>query len=108
MATDKDALNELKQVSDVTAPHVVKHFLYFPSEQAAKKIGTVLRAQGFEVNDSLGTIYGRWMVIATSEVVPSFDKICELRTLLSSIANELGGEYDGWEAEVQWKKGQAS
>jgi len=108
MATDEDALNELKQVSDVTMPHVIKQFLYFPSEQAAKRFGMALRNQGFDVNDSLGAIYGSWAVVATSEFVPSLDKISELRTRLGSIASELGGEYDGWEAEVWEKKDHAS
>lgn len=101
MASDEDALTELMQVSDVTLPHVIKHFLYFPSDETAKMAGASLRERGFDVNDGLGTICGSWAVLAMSMVVPSLNNICELRALLSALADTLGGEYDGWEAEVQ-------
>jgi len=33
-------------------------------------------------------------------MVPSAENIAQMRALLERLANQLGGDYDGWEAAV--------
>jgi hypothetical protein len=100
VAEDEDALNELRSVSKIETRHLVEHYLYFPSEAAARKVAAILRDRGFEVEVRLGADDVNWLALARSRVVPTDEVIAELRRTFEEIANENGGEYDGWEAEV--------
>jgi hypothetical protein len=104
MALDRDALEELRAVSDMDAVHVVQHYLYFPLEQGARQVGNILRERGFLVEERLGADGINWLVLAKDRMVPTEAGIGEMRALLEEIAEKNGGEYDGWEAEVQKKE----
>lgn len=101
MGTDRDVLKELRTVSDINAAHLVQHYLYFPQEHDAKNIARLLKERGFEVEERLGADGINWLVLAKSKIVPTEEKIAELRSSLEGLATEYRGEYDGWEAQVQ-------
>lgn len=104
MASDRDAIEELRTVSNMDAAHWVRHYLYFPVELAAKNVAAVLRERGFVVEDRLGADGVNWLVLAKSQMVPTEAGLSALRTFFEDITASNGGEYDGWEAEVQGKK----
>ena len=101
MPFDHDAIDELRSVSNMDAVHVVQHYLYFPLEQAAQTVANLLRQRGFAVEERLGADGINWLVLARNQMVPTEAEIGQKRQLLEEIAEENGGEYDGWEAEVQ-------
>jgi hypothetical protein len=100
MATDRDAIEELRKVSQIDAVHRVTHFLYLPTKTAAEEVAALLQTQFEEVGESWQTIDWSWSVHVVSHIVPTEKCIGELRELLSRVAGDNGGEYDGWEAEV--------
>ncbi|MFC1597736.1 ribonuclease E inhibitor RraB [Planctomycetota bacterium] len=101
MVDDRDAFEELKAVSNIGARHLVRHYLYFPSERTAKSVANQLRDKGLEVEGRLGADGTNWLVLAKVEMVPTQEAILNMRASLEAIAGENAGEYDGWEAEVQ-------
>lgn len=101
MALDRDALEELRSVSNMDAIHVVQHYLYFPLEEAAKNVAEMLRQRGFVVEERLGADGINRLVLAKNQMVPTEAEIGNMRALLEQIAAEKGGEYDGWDVEVR-------
>lgn len=101
MASDRDALEELRSVSRMDAIHPVKHFLYLPTKRAAEKAVTMLESMEMKVERPYKTYDSTWSVTAITHIVPTEPAIAKLRSLLEQVAEENGGEYDGWEAEVQ-------
>src|SRR4051812_40831092 len=104
MASDHNAIEELRAVSNMDAVHWVRHYLYFPVERSAKNVASVLRERGFVVEDRLGADGVNWLVLAKSQIVPTEAGFSALRTFFEEITAANDGEYDGWEAEVQGKK----
>lgn len=86
--------------SDLSKPHEIEFFLYFPSEQAANHAASRLRNASFGVEVQLGADGTRWLCLATRSLVPTHDALASSRALLEALASELGGEYDGWGAPV--------
>ncbi len=101
LAGDGAALSELQRAgSDLRLPHHVRHYLYFPHEQAATKAATALRTQGFNVEVNQPSDDPTWLVLATHSLTPTIEVIAGTRSKLERLATSLRGEYDGWEAAV--------
>lgn len=100
MATDRDAIEELRTISNVDAYHVVQHYLYFSREHDSKSIALILGKFGFEVQNRLGADGVHWLVLAKHQIIPSEETVERLRALFEAVAAEYEGEYDGWEAVV--------
>jgi hypothetical protein len=104
MQPDPDArvVEVLRSVGgDLRQPTEFIVFLYFPTTEAAAAAAARLRAIGFPdvlVSESL---HGKWGCIGTRQMVPDARAIRQLRSVLERLAEEHGGEYDGWEAAVQ-------
>lgn len=103
MADDRDVIEELRAISDVDTVHWVHHYLYLPSEESGNDVADVLRKRGFVVEHRRGADGVNWLVLAKSQMVPTEQSIADVRAMLEQIAEKNGGEYDGWEAEVQKK-----
>ncbi len=101
MASDKDALEELRAVSNIDEIHIFEHYIYFPIERTSREVGNILHQLGFHVEVRLGADGVNWLVLAKNEMLPTDSKISEVRKLLEAIATKNGGDYDGWEAEVR-------
>ena len=101
MSDDLAALEQLFKVSELGRTHTVLHYLYFPSRKAANKAAVKLCNQGFKTEERLGADGINWLVLARHDIVPSDEAIATTRETMEQLAASLGGEYDGWEAEVQ-------
>jgi hypothetical protein len=98
---DAKAIAELVAVADVSVPHTVSHYLYVPNKKAADVVAKELRRRGFRTEERLGADGLNWLVLSQHEVVPSDDLMATTRSVMEALADEVDGEYDGWEVEVR-------
>ncbi|MDQ8726184.1 ribonuclease E inhibitor RraB [Bradyrhizobium sp. LHD-71] len=97
---DGRAIEEAAALADLTTPHAVQHYLYAPTKEIAAAIADELARRGFEVEQGLSAGSVKWLVLAGHVVVLSEELIVSLRRLMETLAADVGGEYDGWEAEI--------
>lgn len=100
MIGDRDALRALGMVSDTQRVHLVTHYLYVPTVEDAHTVEYELQRRGFLVDTRLGADGMNRLILARHHVVPSQSVIATARQLMHSLAATVGGEYDGWEADV--------
>jgi regulator of RNase E activity RraB len=105
MSDDKQAVAELAAVSDADAPHLILHYVYLPSSEAAALIANELRNRGFSVEQRLGADGINWLVLARHVAVPSETLMASTRRSIETLVEKFDGEYDGWEAEVPRRDG---
>jgi len=79
---------------------LMSHYLYFAKKAKAEEAGRHLRERGFEVEVRRGADGTSWLALAKQKAPESADQMEGLREELESLAEKLGGEYDGWEAAV--------
>ena len=117
-----DKAAETKEVTaddpqeESAAPPPMRHFLYFPTEAAAQRAAQQLRGEGytgvavrppdseyFEDETPPGTrpLDREWDVRASGNVPPPREPFGDTREHLEALAEELGGEYGGWELAVR-------
>ena len=101
MSKDADALRELFAVSETGKPHHVRHFLYLPRREHAAAIVDELRRHGYQIEERMGADGINWLVLASHHVVPTEELMASTRAFMESLVADVGGEYDGWEAEVR-------
>ena len=109
-AEPKEATADEPQ-EESAAPPPMRHFLYFPTEAAAQRAATQLRAAGytgvavrppdseyFEDETPPGTrpLDREWRVVAAGDVPPPGEPFGDTREHLEALAESLGGQYDGW------------
>lgn len=107
MSDDRQAIREIAAVSDGDAIHTILHYLYAPSSEAAGKIAKELRQRGFETEERLGGDGVNWLVLARHEAVPTEELMTSTRRSMEALMAKVGGEYDGWEADVRQRSGDA-
>jgi hypothetical protein len=73
-------------------------YLYFSRREDAEAAGERLRADGFSVTVRLGADDESWLALAEADL--SDDEFERAQGVMSSLAEELGGEYDGYERAV--------
>ena len=78
----------------------VTFYFYFPSNKNAELAGKVLKREGFDVEIDTSLKPGEWSCIAYKSMVPEYVEIHDLRNWLEQIAQDLDGNYDGWETEI--------
>jgi hypothetical protein len=102
MDGDAATLRQLEKAgSDLSKPHTIEFFLYFPSEPAALEAAASLRLEGYTAEVRVGGGDGdRWLCFATLTVLPAHATLVGAREQLQRLAAELGGEYDGWAAQI--------
>ncbi len=110
-ARDKDlaVLHRLKELgSDLSKPHTVDFFLYFPSEEQAKSALSEIEREGYTVRiDCVPPPWWRrlfskpvWSCRATKSMVPEEEAILETSAWFDGVAKHFCGEYNGWGTEV--------
>lgn len=77
-----------------------RHYIYVPDRTKAEALATKLRQDGFEVEVRMGADDVNWLVLVHSTLMPGESEIDRVCDQLASFANGIGGEYDGWEADV--------
>lgn len=101
VSKDRLVLDEVARVgSELSLPHQVMHYLYFPREKHAKKAARRLQTARYETKVRLGADGVNWLVLATHSIVPTEQAMLNTRSQLEKLAFELQGEYDGWEAQT--------
>jgi len=98
---DQQTLHRLAEVgSDLSKPHEIEFFLYFPDEERARAAAADIDEQ-FKVEVDLAADGGgQWLVLATRTMVPTHEAMLEVRRRFEALAAEGDGEFDGWGTEV--------
>ena len=87
--------------SDLTKPHKPDFAFYFPTEAAAKTAEWKLSGKGFEVRVEVpDENHEQYLVVAVATLVPTLKAMNALSAEFEDLAEELGGDYDGWGAEA--------
>ncbi len=79
----------------------LQHYFYFAKRSDADKAADRLRARGFSVGVRMGADRVSWLTLAAQEAPNTGESIEELRNEFEDLAEELDGEYDGWEISVE-------
>ena len=101
---DRQTLEALRSVSNLSAVHLLLHYLYFPDHQAAENVAGILRDRQFLVEERLTADGIYWLVVAKHHAVPTAAVIAGVRKQMEQIAADNAGDYDGWEARVESDK----
>lgn len=102
--TDGDAatLDELAHAgSDLSRPHIIEFFLYFPEQQAAELVAEGLRSEGLTVEVSPAAEETDWLCLIRRRMVPDMAGLRSWRERLTALAEAHQGVYDGWGTEVE-------
>lgn len=98
---DAQTLQQLaKAGANLTMPTHVISYLYVPDESRARSAAGELEHAGYQVEVRTAASGPSWLALATITMVPSAENIALLRGRFESLATQLGGEFDGWEAAV--------
>ena len=89
-----------REGSDLTKAYSIEFFLYFPSEQAARSAADGVRATGFNTKVEPSAYDQNWLCLATRDLVPTHEALHGIRIQFEELAARLGGEYDGWGAQI--------
>jgi Regulator of ribonuclease activity B len=98
-AGDRQVLEQLAQHgADLTKETEFVHYLYFDDEASARSAAEQLAdigytAKGRASDDSV-------LIQAERDAVPTIENVRRMRQFMEVIAEQFGGEYDGWEAAV--------
>ena len=84
--------------SDIRKPHVFDFYLYVPMKNYAMIVANKIRRSGFTVKVSRSG--RRWLVVASKTIVPATAGLADQARFFEEIAAAVGGEFDGWEAEL--------
>jgi regulator of RNase E activity RraB len=94
-----------KQGDPLTAPRPVSHWAYFPSAEKRAEFGSRVVPKGFKITNEQGSDdpeakYPYGVTLERTDRVDR-DSIDDITLDLLALAQELGGEYDGWETTVE-------
>jgi hypothetical protein len=96
---EAEARKKAEQGLGQPKPDFLDHYLYFPKKPDAQKAATRLREKGWTVEVRKGGDGESWLTLA-KQPAPIEEDIGEIREELERLADDLGGEYDGWGAAV--------
>ena len=98
----RNAVAVLGEGMELDRPRRIEHYLYAVDEPAARAIGTDAAAEGFEASvDAPGGGVEQWLVLLAHELLVDERSFADARERLGAIAFAHGGEYDGWETQVE-------
>jgi hypothetical protein len=99
---DDSVLVRLRRAgSNLSLPHAIEFFLYFPTQAIAEQAATQVRDAGFEAEVGSSAKGNDWLCLATRKMVPELAAMQRIRQNFNSLASSMGGEYDGWGTEVE-------
>ena len=101
---DGRVLAQLKRAgSDLSKPHAIEFFMYFPTQEAAARTGSKNELKPFSVKIERATKHSQdfgWLLFATRSMVPVEAELVSIRRQFDSLSAIEGGKYDGWGTEV--------
>lgn len=88
--------------ADLALETDVQLFLLFPTEGHARSAQSVVRREG-HLGDVLASDEpdAPWVLAVHRTMVPALENVRAARARYTSLAMELGGTFDGWEAAVR-------
>ncbi len=99
---DEQVIVQLEKAgSNLSLPHNIEFFLYFPSEEAANESASEIEPKGFKVEVKNAATGSEWLCFANKKMIPSLENLQETRIYFDKITASLGGEYDGWGTEIE-------
>jgi hypothetical protein len=94
---DASVLLQLRKAgSNLSKPHMVEFFLYFPTQASAEQAARQIRDSGFQVQVRPAAKGDDWLCFATKEMLPDLPALQKIRVQFETLSKSLGGEYDGW------------
>ena len=103
-ATDPDGqvIEQMqKNGSNLKKPHPLDFYLYFPSEEKARSVASILEKDQFLITRvERNPKSNAWVVIAQKTLVPVANDVIAISKKLGAVASAHGGEYDGWDAPI--------
>jgi hypothetical protein len=96
--------------SDLSKPHHIVQWFYFPSRRVAQAVSARLEREGLGVQEVKPApaswwkrLFGQasWTCVVETHMVPNEEAIFRNTDRFNALAREFGGEYDGWEAGVK-------
>ena len=102
-AADALALRQLQgRGADLAQPRHVIHFLYFDRGDDAREAAEIASNAGWSAGiDEPGDKVTVWTVRADGNRVVNASTVEAFRAWFEHLAEEHGGEYDGWEASAK-------
>ena len=99
---DRLALRQLAgRGADLAKPRHVIHFLYFATEANARAAAEAIADTWTTKVEAPTDEIAHWCVRADGTRTLGPDTVAAFRTWFEGIAEEHGGEYDGWEAAAR-------
>jgi hypothetical protein len=87
-----------EQGSDLTLPHSLDLYLYYPSESAAQEVAALFVDSPMETEVSESDHH--WLCLVQCHLIPSSEELTTIATLMRKIHDQFGGDFDGWHAEI--------
>lgn len=97
---DQQVLDALAENgSDLTKEHSVDFLLYFVDEGSAVEADKKIRKDYPQLIPRIAKAVSsdEWIIEYTTRMVPTLEKLKELRTMFE----KTGADYDGWGAEIE-------
>lgn len=99
---DEQVIVQLRKAgSNLTLPHNIEFFLYFPTQEAPNKSANRIEPKGFKVEVKNASAGSEWLCLATKKMIPSLENLQENRIYFDDLTSSLGGVYDGWGTEIE-------
>ena len=101
---DKQVLRQLRRLgANLSRPREVVHFVYFPTQVAAEQASHHLRGEGYTIDvrpaaNAADNPPNPWVLEARNYAVVDESNVQAMREKFEVLAEDGGGEYDGWEA----------
>jgi hypothetical protein len=82
--------------SDLSRPLKMDFFVAVPDQASGLAVASRVRPLGFDASLDQDDQTGEWTCYCTKLLVPTYDTVVEIESLLDSIAREVGGYADGF------------
>jgi regulator of RNase E activity RraB len=89
-----------KSGSNLSKPHNIQFFLYFPTRSVAEDASLKVRGAGFEVEVTKAAQGDSWLCFARKTMIPVLTDLQRIRQNFVALADSMNGEYDGWGTEI--------
>ncbi len=97
---DRTIIEQLRKVGlDLSAPFPIRYIFTAPSREKAHELAREVEARGFQ--PELSEEGGRWKIAAPKDVVLTENGMTAQRTEFTSLAQNFGGQYHGWEMKAK-------
>jgi Regulator of ribonuclease activity B len=87
-----------EQGSDLTLPHNLDLYLYYPSEATAQEVAALFLDSLMD-SDVIESDQ-HWLCLVQCRIVPTTDGLSAIAKLMRTVHDRFGGDFDGWHAEI--------